>query len=98
MFNVKDNKQGYIFDPFEYLGPKRLADLKFHGRKYFAVRYFQHCLLNLKSLWTIRKHLTEEGLYVEMFEKVTSKLAELFKVDFDKQRLDLLNQIKKKLY
>jgi len=28
MFNVKDNKQGYIFDPFEYLGPKRLADLK----------------------------------------------------------------------
>jgi hypothetical protein len=28
MFNVQDNKQGYIFNPFEYLGPKRLADLK----------------------------------------------------------------------
>ena len=36
----------------------------------------------------MRKYLTEEGLYVEMFEKITNKLAEVFKVDFDKQRLD----------
>ena len=28
MFHVKDNKQGYIFGPFEYLGPKRLSELK----------------------------------------------------------------------
>ena len=28
MFHVKDNKQGYIFDPYEYLGPKRLTGLK----------------------------------------------------------------------
>ena len=28
MFHVKDNKQGYIFDPFEYLGPKSLSELK----------------------------------------------------------------------
>ena len=28
MFHVKDNKQGYIFDPDEYLGPKRLTGLK----------------------------------------------------------------------
>ena len=28
MFHAKDNKQGYIFDPFEYLGPKRLSELK----------------------------------------------------------------------
>jgi len=28
MFHVKDNKQGYIFDPFEYLGPKYLSELK----------------------------------------------------------------------
>ena len=47
MFHVKDNKQGYIFDPYEYLGPKRLTGLKFPGRKYFVVRYFQHCLLSL---------------------------------------------------
>ena len=37
---------------------------------------------------TLRKHLTEDGLYVEMFEKATEKLAKIFKVDFDKQRLD----------
>ena len=28
MFHVKDNKQGYIFGPFEYLDPKRLSELK----------------------------------------------------------------------
>ena len=28
MFHVKDNKQGYIFEQFEYLGPKRLTGLK----------------------------------------------------------------------
>jgi len=28
MFHAKDNKQGYIFDPYEYLGPKRLTGLK----------------------------------------------------------------------
>ena len=44
--------------------------------------------VSLKSLWSIRKHLTEDGLYVEMFEKATEKLAKIFKVDFDKQRLD----------
>ena len=152
MFNIKDNKQSYIFDPFEYLGPKRLADLKnswaetFRSeilpalpveslRKYYhnkngrpskemysmlglmilqqmhdltdekAVGDFmfdtrwryaldipgdsdQEAFVSLKSLWTIRKHLIEDGLYIEMFEKATSKLAELFKVEFDKQRLD----------
>ena len=44
--------------------------------------------VSLKSIWTLRKHLTEDGLYVEMFEKATEKLAKIFKVDFDKQRLD----------
>ena len=47
MFRVKDNKQGYIFDPFEYLGPKRISELKIHGPKFVAVRYFQNCLLSL---------------------------------------------------
>jgi len=28
MFHVKDNKQDYIFGPFEYLGQKRLTGLK----------------------------------------------------------------------
>ena len=152
MFQVKDNKQGYIFDPFEYLGPKRLSELKNSWAEIFrneilpalpveSLRKYYHdkngrpskemysmlglmilqqmhdltdekavgdfmfdiswryaldvpgdcdgeAYLSLKSLWTMRKHLTEDGLYVELFEIVTNKLAEVFKVDFDKQRLD----------
>ncbi len=101
MFHVKDNKQGYIFDPFEYLGTKRLSELKNSwavGDFMFDTRWRyvldvpgdsdREAYVSLKSLWSIRKHLTEDGLYVEMFEQVTKKLAEVFKVDFDKQRLD----------
>ena len=152
MFHAKDNKQGYIFDPFEYLGPKRLSELKNSWAEIFrseilpelpveSLRKYYHdkngrpskemysmlglmilqqmhdltdekaigdfmfdirwryaldvsgdsdleAYVSLKSLWSIRKHLTEDGLYVEMFEQVTKKLAEVFKVDFDKQRLD----------
>ena len=152
MFHVKDNKQGYIFNPFRYLFRKRLSELKnswveiFYQeilpellveplRKYYhdkngrpskemysmlgllilqqtrdltdekAVGDFmfdtrwryaldvpgdsdREAYMSLKSLWSIRKHLTEDGLYVEMFEKATEKLAKIFKVDFDKQRLD----------
>ena len=152
MFHVKDNKQGYIFDPYEYLGPKRLTGLKNSWPEIFrqeilpalpveSLRKYYHekngrpskemyamlglmilqqmhdltdekaigdfmfdirwryaldvpgdcdgeAYLSLKSLWTMRKHLTEDGLYVELFEIVTNKLAEVFKVDFDKQRLD----------
>jgi IS5 family transposase len=152
MFHAKDNKQGYIFDPFEYLGPKRLSELKNSWAEIFrseilpelpveSLRKYYHdkngrpskemysmlgllilqqmhdltdekavgdfmfdtrwryaldvpgdsdreAYVSLKSLWTLRKHLTEDGLYVEMFEKATEKLAKIFKVDFDKQRLD----------
>jgi len=152
MFHVKDNKQGYFFDPFEHFGPKRLSVLKnswpeiFRSeilpalpveslRKYYhdkngrpskeirsmlglmilqqmldltdekAVGAFMfdarwsyaldvpgdsdgEAYLCLKSLWTMRKHLTDDGLYVEMFEQATKNLSEVFKVDFDKQRLD----------
>ena len=152
MFHAKDNKQGYIFEQFEYLGPKRLSELKNSWAGIFRIeilpelpveslRKFYHnkhgrpskemysmlglmilqqmhdltdekavgdfmfdirwryaldvpgdcdgeAYLSLKSLWTMRKHLTEDGLYVELFEIVTNKLAEVFKVDFDKQRLD----------
>ena len=148
MFHVKDNKQGYIFDPFEYLGPKRLSELKNSWAEIFrseilpalpveSLRKYYHdkngrpskemysmlglmilqqmhdladekavgdfmfdtrwryaldvpgdsdreAFVSLKSLWTIRKHLTEDGLYIEMFEKATSKLAEVFKVEFDR--------------
>jgi hypothetical protein len=152
MFHVKDNKQGYIFDPFAYLGPKSLYELKNSWAEIFrseilpalpveSLRKYYHdkngrpskemysmlglmilqqmrgltdekavgdfmfdtrwrysldvpgdsdseAYVSLKSLWSIRKHLTEDGLYVEMFEQVTKKLAEVLKVEFDKQLLD----------
>ena len=140
MFHVKDNKQGYIFDPYEYLGPKRLTGLKNSWPEIFrqeilpalpveSLRKYYHdkngrpskemyamlglmilqqmhdltdekaigdfmfdirwryaldvsgdsdleAYVSLKSLWSIRKHLTEDGLYVEMFEIVTNKLVQ----------------------
>ena len=44
--------------------------------------------VSLKSLWNMRDLLTKEGLYTVLFEKTAQKLADLFKVDFAKQRID----------
>jgi hypothetical protein len=41
-----------------------------------------------KSLWTIRDILVQEGLYNEIFETTLKTLAELFKVELKKQRMD----------
>ena len=71
---------------------KAVGDFMFDTRWRYAldvpVDSDREAYVSLKSLWSIRKHLTEDGLYVEMFEQVTKKLAEVFEVDFDKQRLD----------
>jgi len=152
VFNVKSDKQPYIFDPFSYLGDSRrhLLEKSWAGifrehilpelpvnefRKYYhetdgrptnemysmvgllilqqmhdltdeqAVEQFAfnikwHYALNitgnsdqvayvsLKSLWTMRNLLTEEGLYDVLFDTTCKTLAEVFKVDFAKQRLD----------
>ena len=42
----------------------------------------------LKSLWSMRNLLTEEGLYTVLFDKTAQKLAKVFEVDFAKQRID----------
>ena len=56
MFHVKDNKQGYIFDPYEYLGPKRLTGLKNSWPEIFRQEiHFQHCLLSLFANITTTK-------------------------------------------
>ena len=44
--------------------------------------------VSLRSLWTMRDHLTEKGLHKVLFETVAYKLAKVFKVDFSKQRID----------
>jgi len=152
MFHAKDHKTGYIFDPWSYLGPKRLKLLKKSWAGLFReeilnelpvnriASYFSPdegrptkesytalgvCLLQqmqdltdeetvnqlafneqwhyaldisdesdsakyfcLKTLWDIRQKVTEQELDTVMFEKVTDKLADIFKVDPSKQRLD----------
>ncbi len=41
-----------------------------------------------KTLWTMRNVLTERNLYQDIFDEVTKKLADVFKVDVSKQRFD----------
>ncbi|MBD3794185.1 MAG: transposase, partial [Campylobacterales bacterium] len=44
--------------------------------------------MSLKTLWNFRNKIIAKGLDVEIFDIVTGKLAEVFKVDTSKQRLD----------
>lgn len=44
--------------------------------------------VSLKSLWTMRHLLSEEGLQHVLFDTVSQKLANVFKVDFQHQRID----------
>ena len=41
-----------------------------------------------RTLWTMRDHLTEKGLYKVLFETVARKLAKVFKVELAQQRID----------
>jgi len=152
MFATTDHKTGYLFDPWEQLGPKRrkLLEESWAGifRKYVLVTlpverlapFFHtshgrptkemytclgavilqqmhdlsdeellfelsfneawHYALDIlgesddakylcpKTLWNIRKLVTDNELEGVLFQTVTDKLAEVFKVDVSKQRLD----------
>ena len=152
MFHVKNHKQGYIFDPWSHLGPKRrkLLDRSWAGlfqqeilpelpvntlRSHYhdwngrptkelhsmiglmilqqmhdltdeqAIEQFcfniqWHYALNItspedaasyicgKSIWTMRDKLTTEEAYTDIFATTLKRLAEIFKADLSKQRLD----------
>lgn len=152
MFHVKNHKQGYIFDPWSHLGPKRrqllakswsglfqkeiLPDLPveslrshyhdWNGRptkelhsmigmmilqqmhdltdeeaiEQFCFNIQWHYALNItspddaasyisgKSIWTMRDKLSTEEAYNDIFAITLKRLAEIFKVDFSKQRID----------
>ena len=47
-----------------------------------------HSYVSLRSLWEMRRILTSENLHQVMFNKITKKLAKVFKVDLKKQRID----------
>src|SRR4030067_3074136 len=48
----------------------------------------QESYLCPKTLWSMRRMLTEQNLYGVLFESVTDKLAQVFSVDTSKQRCD----------
>jgi len=155
MFYTKDHKTGYIFDPFEFLGPQRRQLLDKSWAKFFreqilpelpvnklnsyyhkttgrptkelyalmgtallqqmhdltdeeTVRQFafniewhyalditsdsdSHSYFCLKTLWTMRQIMTDNNLYVPLFDSVTKKIESLFPVDCDKQRQDSMH-------
>ncbi len=152
MIHTKDHRTGYLFDPWDYLGPKRkkLMNESWAGlfRKEILLElpvdkiapYFRsgfgrptkelyatlgvlilqqmndysdnetvhqtafnlqwHYALNItgesdaskyicpKTLWNFRSLVTENGLDTILFNKITDKLAKVFSVNTDKQRLD----------
>jgi len=152
MIHTKDHKTLPIFDPWEFLGPKRrkLMDQSWAGlfrkhilselpagklRRFFAsgfgrptkelystigaivlqqmhdltdeqtvcqVAFNQqwHYALDItecsdeamylceKTLWNFRKVMTDNNLDTEVFNQSTEKLAQVFNVDTEKQRLD----------
>lgn len=152
MFTTNDHKTGYLFDPWEHLGPKRrkmleeswagifrkyvlttlpvdsmipffhrgygrptkemytclgavvlqqmhdlsdeevLFELSFNEAWHYALDILGESddakYLCPKTLWNIRKLVTDNELDGVLFRTVTDKLAEVFKVEAGKQRLD----------
>jgi hypothetical protein len=152
LIRIKDHKQGYLLDPWDYVGPKRRRRMEESWAGFFrreilcklpadklasaftqdfgrptkelhtilGVLFLQqmhdltdeqtvdqaafnlqwHFALNipeesdeakyisLKTLWSMRKVVTDMRLDEEMFIHLTEAMAKLFKVDMMKQRLD----------
>jgi hypothetical protein len=44
--------------------------------------------LSLKTLWTFRQLITENGLETPIFNETTDKLSQVFQVDTNNQRID----------
>jgi hypothetical protein len=152
MIRIKDHKTGYLFNPWDYLGPKRrklmeeswaglfrqeildelpvneiasaFSDISGRPTKelYMALGslvlqqmqdmtdeetstqvafnlQWQYALditaesdeatyLCPRTLWHLRQLVTEKALDAVLFEKITAKLARIFKVDISQQRLD----------
>jgi hypothetical protein len=63
-------------------------NMKWHYALNITNNSDQYSYVSLKSLWSMRNILTSENLYHTLFDAVTGKLAEVFNVDFEKQRLD----------
>lgn len=47
-----------------------------------------HSYVSLRTIWEMRRLLTQENLHEVLFKKINRKLAKILKVDFKYQRLD----------
>jgi hypothetical protein len=63
-------------------------DLQWHYALNISGESDQAKYISGKTIWTIRQIMIENNLDQVMLDKVTRKLAEVFEVDADKQRLD----------
>jgi len=63
-------------------------NIKWHYALNITGNSDQVAYVSLKSLWSMRNLLTEEGLYTVLFDKTCQTLAKFFEVDFAKQRID----------
>jgi len=48
----------------------------------------EEAYISPRTLWSMRKILTEHNLYLPLFESVTDKIARVFNIDTGKQRID----------
>lgn len=75
---------------FDLTDEQTREQLAFNQQWHYALETYEPSeqIFSEKTLWTIRQHLTKDGSVQSIFNEVTDKLAETFKVDTSKQRMD----------
>ncbi len=63
-------------------------DYKWHHALNITGESDEEAYISPRTLWSMRKILTEHNLYYPLFESVTDKLARVFDVNTGKQRID----------
>ncbi len=75
---------------FNLTDPETREQLAFNQQWHFALDTYDpgEQLFSEKTLWTIRYHLTKEGICQSIFQKVTDDIIKVLNVDTSKQRMD----------
>jgi len=63
-------------------------NIKWHYALDINSDYDSSAYICLKTLWAMRKTMTDNDLYATLFDRVTKKLSRLFSINCDKQRQD----------
>jgi len=78
-----------IFDLTDIQTQERLAfDVQWHYALNLPEKSDDFKYISLKTIWTMRKLLTKDKLEKDIFKAIGDRLAEVFDVDTDKQRID----------